>query len=499
MSKNFVDLTQSSDDDDQISVSSGGNVSNGQAAAASSTASAGIRSSAFGSPMYDTDSDSSDDTAAGPAASGGGSLNMRLDNTGAASGGGSLSIRPGYSYTGRLQAGGEIIPTNPSLVARGDGGMSLSKRPYQKEGRGAFSKDSMLGDNDDDGDDDATESDSADKDDLGGDDNGPAAGGKKRKLEVDNYAGSFTFARLPYPLEYSERTIDPRTIGTYKEVLLRSDSGEFLVLKNRFERNGAKIFKAYRIEDPLKMAIFQLELASLKEKHNPDPIAVETLYHSSSDNNNYDSILKNNFSMKYCARGMLGSGIYFSQEPIYSMDTLYSSRVRANFGVSSSDYDHNTKLEAENLERTRIMLACDVILGKTLFIINKSGNHADMVAPIEHFQSHGSHENMMGLHFDIFCVFSNKRVLPRYVIYYDNYSRFQTPDNLKHINTIENLTVTNSQYPLPDRIHDEELKRQHGNDRELVVELQNTPKKQMYSYANQRSSNRYDLVVKKFQ
>jgi len=441
--------------------------------------------------MHDSDNDSADDAAAGPAALGGADL----------------GIRPDYRYTGRLQAGAPLVPTNPLSVAQGDGGMSLSKRPYQKGVRGASSNDSMLGDLNGD-DDDATESDGYNEGDdgLGGgadDDNGPAAGGKKRKLLVDSDVGPLTFARLPYPLEYSETSIDPRTIGTYKEVLLRSDSTEFQRLKNLFERNNnSKIFKIYRVEDPLKLAIFQLELASLKEKHNPDPIPVETLYHSTSNSEKYSAILKDNFSMKYCSRGMLGSGIYFSQQPRYSMDSLYSDIVRVNYG-SIWHHDDATKLELENLARTRIMLACDVILGKTLFISSKSGDHADMVAPIEHFHSHGFHETTLGYRHDIFCVFSNKRILPKYVIYYDNSNRPNilpsVQQRLQTINTLENLTATNSQYPIQERVPDSELKRQYGNDRELVVELQNTPRKQMYSYANQRSSNEYDLVVNKFE
>lgn len=471
-----------------------------------------------------------------------------------------LGLNPNHAYTGRL-TGGTPSPSLDLLLQANSGGISggaaqgrfspadvqsflqdtgqagpgigaaaggaatrpgRSLRPYQKIKDASVMQTTMmgaaggsrsgnsgdkLGNEDDMDEDDEDDQDDIDKDDMDEDDededkSGPAAGGKvgrKRKLVVNNLAGAFNFARLPYPILYSDEKIHEKTIGSYREVLLRTNSPEYNSVKANFAIGGqttAIVLKIYRIEDPLKLAMFQLELASMKEKQNP--VEVKSLYHSTRNSNDYHKILKENFSMKYASRSLLGSGIYFAQVSAYSQDSQYSQSVKPDFFVDYARFDDDVeRIRRSELNQTRIMLVCDVILGRVLMLRQKVPTHEDMCAPVENFDSHGYSESQFN-NTNIYCVFSNKRILPKYVIYYSTDPAASAEDNTG-IQSQENFERTQRHFPLQDRVPDPESLRNYGNDREVVVELENTPKTQTYSYERQRKFDEYDLVVTKFQ
>jgi len=312
--------------------------------------------------------------------------------------------------------------------------------------------------------------------------------------EEENFSKSFLYVKVPYPIFWSEDSVNERNLGSYREVLLRPSSIEYQRVRNAFQTGLyagiGTTRKIYRIEYPMRLTIFQLELAAMKERKGEGvPTRVQSLYHSSKNPYNYHSILKNNFSLKYAEKSALGQGVYFAESPLYSNQHLYSSPLNPDF--DNINVDANVGQLQEELGQTKIMLVCRVILGDVLYLPQKTRDTEDMTAPVPGYDSHGYREDIND---HIFCVFTNKRILPEYVIYYD-VRRDQPIDDVASMQSMDNLDETGREFPLQERTWDTDLYDTHHNDRELVIALENTPKTKAYDYSDQKMYSDYELEV----
>lgn len=316
--------------------------------------------------------------------------------------------------------------------------------------------------------------------------------GKRVSSSEENFQRPYAYVRLPYPVHWSDESVDESHLGSYKEVLLRPSTPEYDFVRHSFQSGRfadiGTVRKIYRIESPMRLTIFQLELAAMMEKKGEQAL-VRRLYHSSKNPYNYHSILKDNFSLKYADKSALGQGIYFAESPLYSNHHAYSSVLNPDFGGSPPD-PNVIDLQGE-LSRTKIMLVCNVILGEVLNLREKNRDTADMTVPAPGYDSHGFREDDNDR---IYCVFSNKRILPEYVIYYD-VDRDQAVDDVGAMQSRQNLDQTGRPFPMLERTRNMELYTANNNDRELVIEVENTPKSKAYHYGKQRSWLAYDLEV----